>query len=332
MKKIEFIFLSQEDVIGLRLTMKDVIPIVENALKEHGAKRTENPPKPGIHPRPDAFLHAMPGYLSEMGAVGLKWVSSYSSNNQIGLPAVMGLIVLNDVHTGQPLAIMDCGWITGVRTGAVSGVAAKYLASKAAESVGIIGAGVQGRNNLLALNEVLPKLKIAKIYDINKNNLEAFVSGLGYIIPFKIEAVASPREAIEGSDVVVTATGRLDQPIYKESWVKEGALVMPVHHRGWENATLHKADKFVCDDWPQLEQAHREVGGFDGALPPLYAELGEIILGGKPGRENNKERIVDFNYGLAIEDVAVANEVFKRAVARGKGQTLTLMEGDIPLS
>jgi len=330
-KQLEITYLSQGDITGLGLTMNNAISIVEKALREHGAKRVENPPKPGIHPRPDAFLHAMPGYLSGMGAAGLKWVSSFPSNHQLGLPAVMGLIILNEVHTGRPLAIMDCRWITAVRTGAVSGVAAKYLAKKEAESVGIVGAGVQGRYNLLALSEVLPKLKIAKICDIKRDSIEAFKRELKKMIPFPIEAVSCPEEAISESDVVVTATGRLDEPIFKNSWVKEGALVLPVHHRGWENETLHKADKFVCDDWPQLEQAHREVGGFDGALPPLYTELGEIILGKKPGRENDKERIIDFNYGLAIEDVAMAQEVFKRAVEKGKGQVLTLIEGNTPL-
>jgi ornithine cyclodeaminase/alanine dehydrogenase-like protein (mu-crystallin family) len=225
---------------------------------------------------------------------------------------------------GLSLTTIDCRWITGVRTGAVSGVAAKYLAKKKAESVGIVGAGVQGRYNLLALSEVLPKLKMAKIYDIKRDSIETFERELNNSIPFPTEAVSSPEEAISESDVVVTATGRLDEPIFKNSWIKEGALVLPVHHRGWETETLHKADKFVCDDWPQLDQAHREVGGFDGALPPLYAELGEIILGKKPGREDDKERIIDFNYGLAIEDVAMAQEVFKRAVEKEKGQVLTM--------
>ena len=115
-----------------------------------------------------------------------------------------------------------------------------------------------------------------------------------------------------------------------EKWVAEGALVMPVHHRGWENSTLHKMDKFVTDDWRQLRQAHEEVGGFDGPLPELHTELGEIITGKKSGRENEKERIIDFNYGLAIEDVAMATEIYARAKAKGIGIRLPLMEEELP--
>ena len=148
---------------------------------------------------------------------------------------------------------------------------------------------------------------------------------------FRVEARESSRGVIEGADVIVTATGKLEKPIFEEKWVKEGALVLPVHHRGWENQILHKAGKFVTADWQQLRQAHERVGGFHGPLPDPYAEQGEIVLGNKPGREDDRERIVDFNYGLAVEDVATAQEVFVRAGEQGLGTVLTLMEGDLPL-
>jgi ornithine cyclodeaminase/alanine dehydrogenase-like protein (mu-crystallin family) len=331
MKKIEFIYLSQEDVAGVGLTMGDAISVVEAVFREHGLGRIENPPKPGIHPQPDAFIHAMPGYLSEKKAAGLKWVSRFSSNARHDIPAVMGLLVLNDVETGQPLALMDCRWITAVRTGCASAVAARFLARRGAEVVGIVGAGIQGRYNLLALKEVLPALKVVRVYDINPQAVEAYVSSMNKVLPFRVEAGESSRGVIEGADVVVTATGKLEKPIFQEKWVKEGALVLPVHHRGWENQVLHKVDKFVTDDWRQLWQAHEKVGGFHGPLPDPYAELGDIVLGNKPGREDDRERIVDFNYGLAVEDVAMAQEIFFRARERGLGTVLTLMEGDLPL-
>jgi len=89
-------------------------------------------------------------------------------------------------------------------------------------------------------------------------------------------------------------------------------------------------DKFITDDWQQLKLAHEKVGGFDGPLPERHSELGEIIVGQKPGRESEKERIIDFNYGLAIEDVAMANEIYLRAKAKGLGQVLPLMKDDLP--
>ncbi len=309
--------------------MAETIPIVEDAIKEHGLGETENPPKPGIHPR-KAFIHAMPGYLPRKKAAGLKWVSSFSNNTSLALPPVMGLFILNDVQTGQPLAVMDCRWITAMRTGAASAVAAKYLAAKDSSVVGIVGAGIQGRYNLLALDVVLPAIGTVRVFDINSPALDGFVATLSKVPGLKIEIGKSAREVIESAQVVVTATGRLDKPIFKENWVSEGTLVLPVHHRGWENRTLHKVDAFVTDDWRQLNQAHREVGGFDGPLPNRYFELGEIVAGEKPGRRNEKERIIDFNYGLAIEDVAMAMEIYTRASAQGVGTVLPLMEGDLP--
>ena len=329
MKRIDLLYLSQEDVISVGITMEETIPIVEDALKEHGLGETENPPKPGVHPG-NAFIHAMPGYLPRKKAAGLKWVSSFSSNTSLAIPPVMGLVILNDVQTGQPLAVMDCRWITAMRTGAVSAVAAKFLAAREPAVVGIVGAGVQGRYNLLALVAALPAIETVRVFDINPQTLKGFVSALAGVLEVKIEIGTSAREVIEDAQIIVTATGRLDKPIFKENWVSEGALILPVHHRGWENRMLHVADMFVTDDWRQLNRAHREVGGFDGSLPNLHVELGEIIAGKNPGRRNEKERIIDFNYGLAIEDVAMAMEIYTRAKAQGVGTVLTLMEGELP--
>jgi ornithine cyclodeaminase/alanine dehydrogenase len=328
-KRIDLLYLSQEDVVSVGITMAETIALVEDALREHGLGETENPPKPGVHPG-KAFIHAMPGYLLRKKAAGLKWVSSFSGNTALGIPPVMGLFVLNDVQTGQPLAVMDCRWITAMRTGAVSAVAARYLAAKNSTVVGIIGAGIQGRYNLLALAAALPSLKSVRVFDINPRTADDLVSALAGELQLQFEIGRSPQEVIQGSDIVVTATGRLDRPIFKEKWISPGALVLPVHHRGWENRTLHKVDKFITDDWPQLKLAHEKVGGFDGPLPERHTELGEIITGQKPGRENEMERIIDFNYGLAIEDVAVASEIYTRAKAKGLGQIVPLMEAELP--
>ncbi len=330
MKPVKLIYLSQEDVVGLKMPIVDVITIVENVLREHGLGHFENPPKPGIHPQPDAFIHGMPGYLPRQKAAGLKWVSSFSGNAGSGIPPVMGLFILNDVQTGQPLAVMDCRWITAVRTGAVSAVAARYLANKHSATVGIVGAGIQGRYNLLALDAAMPALERVRVFDINPGMCEGFVAALDGELQLQFKIGQSPQDVIEGADIIVTATGRLDEPIFKEKWISPGALVLPVHHRGWENQTLHRVDKFVTDDWQQLKLAHETVGGFDGPLPESYAEIGKIIIGEKPGRENDAERIIDFNYGLAIEDVAMANEIYMRAKANGVGRMLPLLETDLP--
>ena len=332
MKSIEFLYLSQKEVIEVGLTMKDAISIVEDVLREHGLKQFENPPKPGIHPLSDSFIHAMPAYLPRKKAGGMKWVSGFPGNYKYSLPTIMGLIVLNDVNTGQPLVVMDGGYITNLRTAAVSAVAAKYLANKDAKVLGIVGAGIQGRYHLLSLKEVLPDIEVAKVFDTNAEVSQRFITLMNGHVPFRLEQGQSVREVIEGADIIVTATGHLDERIFKEKWVGKGALALPVHTRGWELETLSKMDKFIVDDWAQFNSF---VGGADGYYAPLpdsYGQLGEIVVGEKPGRENREERIINFNVGVAIHDVFMASVVLDRAKEKGLGTLLPFMEDSLPFT
>ena len=326
MKTVEFLYLSQKDVVDVGLTMKNAISIVEEVLREHGLQEFENPPKPGIHTLEGAFIHAMPGFLPRKHTAGMKWVSGYSNNFQHRLPSIMGLIILNDPNTGQPLAVMDGGYITALRTAAASGVSAKYLAAKDARVLGIVGTGVQGRYHLLSLKEVLPGIKEIKIFDTNESILAEFISQAKEHGNLNIITCSSAREVIEGTDIVVTATGHLEERVYKDAWVKKGALVLPVHTRGWEKSMLDKADKFIVDDWQQFKNALGGSDGYYAPLPELYAELGQIVVGQKPGRENSTERIINLNFGMAIHDVLMASHVLKRAKAKGLGMMLPLLE------
>jgi ornithine cyclodeaminase/alanine dehydrogenase len=332
MKNIDLLYLSQKDVIEVGLSMKDAISIVEEAFREHGLKHFENPPKPGIHPLSDAFIHAMPAYLPRKKASGMKWVSGFSGNYKYDLPTIMGLIVLNDVNTGQPLAVMDGGYITNLRTAAVSAVAAKYLANKDAKVLGIVGAGIQGRYHLLSLQEALPDIEVAKVYDTNAEAFQRCMALMNERVSFRIEQAQSIQDVIEGADVIVTATGHLEERLFKEKWVDRGALALPVHTRGWEHGFLSKVDKLIVDDWAQFNSF---VGGDDGyyaPLPDLFGQLGEIVVGQKSGRENREERIVDFNVGLAIHDVLMAAVVLDRAREKGLGTILPFMEDNLPFA
>jgi alanine dehydrogenase len=332
MKQTRFLYLSQEDVVNVGLTMKEAIIIVEDCLKEHGLKQYENPPKPGVHPLKEAFIHAMPGYLPRKEACGMKWVSGFPNNLAYDLPTIMGLIVLNDVNTGQPIAVLDGAYITALRTAAVSGVSAKHLANNDVKTLGIVGAGIQGRYNLLSLKEVLKKLEVVRIFDTNEKILQKFTSLMSAHVSFKIEICESCRQVIEGADVVVTATGHLEERIFQSRWVKEGALVLPVHTRGWEASTIHNADKFVVDDWQQISHNLFKPDGYYGQFSGSHVELSEIVIGKTPGREDRNERIVNINYGMAIHDVYMATLILSKAKEKGLGQTLSLTAGAIPFA
>lgn len=203
--KLEILYLSLKDIQGLSVPMGQIMGWVEEVLRLKGLGKTEMPPKPGIHTRPDAFIHAMPAYLPDLKAAGMKWSSGYPDNFKKGLPYISGLLILNDPETGIPIAVMDSTWITAMRTGAVTAVAAKYLARPDASVIGIIGCGVQGRSNLEALAAVLKKITTVKAYDARPESQKAYVEEMGKKFKFNVVGVGSPKEAVAGSDVVVTA-------------------------------------------------------------------------------------------------------------------------------
>jgi ornithine cyclodeaminase/alanine dehydrogenase len=320
------LYLSQEDILDMGIPMREIILLVESGLREHGLGQVENPPKPGIHAKSDSFIHAMPAYFRKLGIGGLKWVSGYPTNRELGLPQILGVMITNDMETGLPTAIMDCRWITAVRTAAVSAVTAMYCASRGAETLGVIGCGVQGRMTLGALKEVTPTLRKVKAYDINPEAARRY-KDLEKQAGVDVTPVASVEEAAKGSDIILTATQRLPKPLVKNEWFKPGALGMGLEaSRAWYGDAILQS-KFITDSWDQTAHFH-EQGAFPDGLPKLYAELGEIVAGKKKGRENQKERILAVNIGLALEDVIVADYVYRKAEKRGGYEKLTLMERD----
>ena len=328
MKRVEMLYLSQEDILDMDIPIREIILLVEKGLKEQGLGYVENPPKPGIHAKPDSFIHAMPAYYRKLGIGGIKWVSGYPSNRELGLPQILGVMITNNMETGLPTAIMDCRWITAVRTAAVSAVTAKYCALKDSKSFGVIGCGVQGRMNLIALKEIIPTLVNVKAYDINTETSKRYKTDLEGETGVEITPVTSVEEAAKNSDIILTATQRLPKPLVKNEWFKPGALGIGLEaSRAWFGDAILKADKFVTDSWDQTIHFH-EQGAFPDGIPKLYAELCEIVAGKKKGRENNKERILAINIGLALEDVIVADYVYRKAEKRGCYQKLTLMERD----
>jgi len=187
------------------------------------------PPKPGIHTRKDAFIHAMPAYIPGLQSAGIKWVSGYPGNQKKKLPYISGLLILNDPDNGIPIAVMDATWLTAQRTGAATAVAAKYLARKDSSSVGILACGVQGRSNLEALSCVFDIEKV-KAFDIYPEVAEKFVTEMTEAVQVEIEIVNDPREAVAGLDIVVTSGPILKNPnpVIEAGWLAEGSFASPV--------------------------------------------------------------------------------------------------------
>lgn len=326
MKKVEFLYLSQEDILEMNLKLNDIVDLVERGLREHGRGKVENPPKPGIHSKSNSFIHAMPAYFQDLRIGGLKWVSGYPDNREIGLPQILGLLILNDMDTGVPLCVMDCRWITAVRTAAVSGVTAKYCAKRGASTLSIIGAGVQGKHNLVVLKEVIPSINKVKIFDVNPEAARKYQAEMEKRVGVEITISKDVESVARGSDIILTATQKLEKPLVKNEWFEKGCLGFGLEgSRAWYGEAILKADKFITDDWEQTKY-YKTQGSFADGLPSHYTEIGKILCGEKPGRENENERILAISPGLALEDIIVANYVYQVAKEKGIYRKLPLME------
>ncbi len=318
------LYLSRKDVETAGMSMAEIIGSLDQMFKEKGEGKTEMPPKPGIHPRPDSFIHAMPAYIPSLEAAGMKWVSGYPENQRKNLPYINGLIVLNDPETGVPICVMDCIWITARRTGAATAVAAKYLSRKDSSSVGIVACGVQGKSNLEALC-CLFNIKKVKAYDIYPDIAQRFAKQMGNLLKLEIEPVEKPEEAVKNLDIVVTSGPILKNPIprIEAGWLAEGAFASAVDFDSyWQGAALAEADKLATDDLKQMDYYRQE--GYFRSTPEPYADLGEIVAGKKPGRQTEEERTISINLGLALDDMATAILVYNKAKENGIGLQLEL--------
>lgn len=320
------LYLSRRDVERVSLPMREIIEALESAFLEKARGLTEAPPKPGIHPRPECFLHAMPALVPSCKAAGIKWVAGYPSNPSKGLPYISGLIILNDPDTGLPLGVMDCTWITAKRTGAASALAARYLARVDSRVMGICGCGVQGRSHLEAFLEVLPNLQEIILYDVNPQALESFMGEMRPRFPrLGFHRVRTPKEAVGEADVVVSAALILKEatPSILAGWLKPGSFASAVDFDCyWSREALEEMDLIITDDREQLGY-YRSLGYFP-RLPEVRVELAELVAGSRSGRTAPSQKTMAVFLGLAIEDMVTGLAILQRAKQMGVGMELPL--------
>ncbi len=319
------LLLTMDDVTKV-LEMPDCIDVVEKAFVELATGTAVLPLRIPITP-PGGLSLYMPAYLKELGALACKVVTVYKDNpTKHNLPTVIGKVLLQDPVTGDVICIMDGGYLTAVRTGAASGVATKYLARKdIGQTAGIFGAGVQAKMQLWAVATVR-KLNKAYIYDISDDAVKSFIAEMSSKLNIEIEKIDSPDDMLAKSDIICTATSSAT-PIFNGNKVKAGTHINGIgshtpNARELDTAIVKKS-KFIADSY---EACLKEAGDImipidEGAIDKshMFADLGEIITGKKPARENNDEITLFKSNGLAIQDVATAKLVYDKAKAAGVG-------------
>jgi len=305
---VTLLYLSRTEVRELLPPLEEQLDLVEATYRALGDGRVELPPKPGIHPRPDSFIHAMPAYLRDEDVAALKWVSGYPANKARGLPYISGLIVLNDPETGLPIAVMDGAEITAARTAAASGVCIRRWAPSGWDEAAILGCGEQGRFHARVLASLNPDVRI-RAYDPHPERIEQLE---GNVAP-----AASWEEAVRGSEVIVSAGPIVEdpEPPIGPGDLAERVLALPIDFDFYFRAdAIAAADLFLADDIDQFEY-YRSLGHFPGWPEP----------DGTVGEEHEpRPRVVCCNLGVGALDAAFAQRVLEAARANGAGIELPL--------
>jgi alanine dehydrogenase len=328
---MKILLLTEKDVEQL-LPMDEVMEAVESAFREKGLGRVQMPAKLYLfYGRYSGDLRTMPSYLEQLDVSAVKVVNVHPENpKKYGLPTVMATIILVNPKNGAPLAIMGGTRVTGMRTGAAGGVAAKYLARKDSKVVGLVGAGAQARTQLMVLKEVLKKIEEVRVTDIIRASREKYAEEMSEKLGLNVRAVNNIKDTVRGADVVVTVTPTR-VPIVKSEWIGAGTHINAIgaDAPGKEelDPELLKRAKIVIDDWEQASHSGEiNVPLAAGIITKekIWAEIGEIIAGLKLGRTSPDEITVFDSTGLAIEDAVTAELAYKKALAKGIGKLVEI--------
>lgn len=314
--------------VSTLLTIKECMNAVEHAFKLHGERRTLPPGILGVHAA-DGGFHIKAGLLAlNRSYFAAKINANFPGNpKRNGLPTIQGVVLLCDGENGYPLALMDSIEITTQRTGAATGVAAKYLARTDSKTLTVCGCGNQGRISVRALSKVLPIEKVFA-FDTDQSQAEDFTDDLAKEMGIKIELTDNLETALKQSDVCVTCTPS-KQAFLREEFIAPGTFIAAVGADNPEKQELEPSilsrNKVVADVVEQCATIGELHHALDSALmtrDDVHAELGQVIAGIKPGRTSGGEIIVFDSTGMALQDVVTAATVYEKAIKEGVGMRI----------
>ena len=335
-RTIEFLYLDQEAVLAADLlNMRRAMRVVGQAQALFVQGKVRHPHKVVLRQEDSAesedqgrFNALFASIGGTVRAMGMKWIGSFPANRERGLPRASALIILNCPDTGMPIAVMDGTIISAMRTGAMTALGVYYLAPRSTRKAGMIGAGVQSRAQILGLYTAIPGVEEIALTNRDKARAETVADECRRLWGAPVRAVASIDEALCDADVAVTIT-TAREPLMFARHIKPGALTVQLAGHECEFALIEQCRKIVTDDWevvkhrgimtPAIMHQHALLHDSD-----IHANLGELILGIKPGRENDTERIHYAHMGMGVDDVALAWAVYQTARERGLGMPLPL--------
>ncbi|HEX5147022.1 MAG TPA: 2,3-diaminopropionate biosynthesis protein SbnB [Conexibacter sp.] len=329
----DILYLNRGDVrAAMGSSIRGYVEALRGALALHAEGKTAQPLKPYLRWRRRGHIAdriiAMPGYVGGTAPMaGIKWIGSKHDNPSArGIPRASAVIVLNDPDTHFPVAVMEGGEISGMRTAGVTALACEYLARPGFQAVALVGCGFIGRLHGLALLESFPSIERVHLYDHDRGAAGALAGELERD-GLTVSVADSAEEAVCRGEVVVpcTVTAR---PYIELDWLMPGAFVSNISIMDVKPDVYLGVDKLIVDDWEQANRERKTINQLvlAGRLKQsdLHAELGDVVRGIRPGRETHDERILLNPMGMAVEDVACAAAVYRSARDQGAGTWLTL--------
>jgi len=322
----DILYLGADDLDGLDLSMPEIVNILEDVFRHKAAGGgLVNPPKIFFHFGQDRLYSAMASSCPPLGHAGCKWQAGDPANPARGLPYIQGLYILNEHETGRMVAVMNSEWITGRRTAAASALVARHQARAGSTELAILGCGLQGRMHLEILAHEVPSFETCHVYDIIPERQAAYIEEMdGQFGSIRVTGADSAEAACREADVVIPGgpiTMQRNATIMG-AWIKPGALVVTIDYDSYvTDDCIAAMDIVMTDDRGQIEDARLHEGKFTG-VEHLDADLAELIAHGTGRRTDDDQRILAFNLGIALEDVATATEIYRRAVETGAGTLL----------
>ena len=331
MQPIHLTFLNGPDIERIALTDTEILAAVERGLLAQGQKQVVIEPRVHLVPRDSAEGHfnVLRGAVLPLGLAGVKVVGDFVNNYKVGLPSELAVLNLFDPDTGVPKAILDATSLTDMRTGAMTALGGKLLARKNSKVLGHIGARGTSYWNVRLLSHFFEFDEI-RVHSRRPESRAAFARKLTEDLGKPVVAVDNWEDCVRDADIVVEASRLPEpQPLLKTEWIKPGALVVPYGTMSAVELSLTDImSKVVVDDWGQCRKGlpygalRRHVDSDKLTEHTLHAELGQIVAGVKPGRENEQETILFWHRGLSLSDIALGHAMLEKAKALGVGQTL----------
>lgn len=320
------LFLNSTDINNL-ITMNEAIESIENAFTNVDSEDCKMLPRQIFNiPKQNGDILFMSAQLMENNPVITKIVGSFPNNpSKYKKPTILASLLITDQNTGEIIAFMDGSHLTALRTGAISGVATKYLANKNTHIVGIIGAGIQSETQLLAVTSILNIKKIF-IYDINPIHSQNFINKMNKKLKIEFVITNNAKELVQNSELIITATTS-STPVFNGEWLSPGTHINSVGWVGTQGGELDlktfMRSKLIVDI---KESCLTEAGDLISAIKTdklnsnvVYAELNELINNKKIGRQSNDEITLWKSVGTSIQDAAIAKLAYDKALDKGLG-------------